>query len=159
MDEDVENPLLLSCRGTSELAVGKRQDVDPSSIIAHNSQACPAWVNAHTGLTQELEGLKIIDDTGVKGSAEGYLSDGVPETTKTCSVECENILCDNVDGSTEVKLGTPSTSPTLEPRDTLIEEWSDEAESQNLSCRDGAAARKSQHKFGQTSAYTGLGGF
>ena len=101
LNEDAENSLSLSCRGTSELSVGKRQDVDPSSIIAHNSQACPALVHAHTGLTQELKGLKIIDDTGVKGSAEGYLSDGVPETTKTCSVESENILCDNADGSTE----------------------------------------------------------
>ena len=64
LSTEVENRSLLVRRIIPEQTVDETRSVDPSSASQCSTEPSPALTYAHTGLTQELEGLKIFDDCG-----------------------------------------------------------------------------------------------
>ena len=100
VSKEVENPL-ISCRRTLELCVDNSQVVLSNSVTAHGSESSPTQTYAHTGLTRELEELKISDGSCVEGLAKhDHLNGNYTEVLKN-QKNGDEWSKDNIKGTTD----------------------------------------------------------
>ena len=69
----VESPSLSLSSQTPDLSAGSSLVAVSGSFATHGTEPSPIQTIAHTGLTQELEGLKLSDNYVIKGFAEDDL--------------------------------------------------------------------------------------
>ena len=92
---------MISCRRTLELCVDNSQVVLSNLVTAHGSESSPTQTYAHTGLTRELEELKISDGSCVEGLAKhDHLNGNYTEVLKN-QKNGDEWSKDNIKGTTD----------------------------------------------------------